>query len=497
MQTATPTLEQIRAEKARRHLKPFMGRCWERPTDDPTQSASDLVEGAHIDLICETLEDVETAVRERRYPEGAIVVIELPPRHAKTECVGRSFIPWAVCRNPDWDFIFATYGQELSNDVSRVARERIREHGHLWDVELSAESASVKRWEIAHRRGGVTAVGMGGPITGRGAHIFVVDDPLKGAEEAMSEVIRDGQWDWFESVAQTRLVPGGIVVLMGTRWHEGDLIGRALERAAETGQKVIHVRLPLMAEADDPLGRERGAVLWPQRGYDQAWGEALRKRISPWAFAALYQQRPVPDEGGLFTREAFHYYDERDGAVVLDTSAVYPQEKCWRFGTMDLAVSVKERADYTVLIEFEVTPYADLLIRNVHRRRIEGPDQADLAERICREQGLRKIVVEKMGYQLALIQELNRRGLPVMGIAPKGDKHERAIPAAIRMRAGKVFIRRDMPGRNEFEDELLSFPLGEHDDQVDAFAYGVLELGNPSEQKRTFRGGKALEVPHL
>ena len=487
-----PTLEDIRAEKARRHLKDFARLCW-RTQDEDGNPVEQFIEGRHLDLIIEKLEAVERGDVRR-------LIIEMPPRHGKSEMVSRTFPAWFLGRNPNSEMILACYGDVLARRMSRDARTNFREHtSKVFDLALSDESAAATEWKIAGHRGGFRSAGLQGGITGMGAQVIIVDDYVKNAEEAMSEVIREKTWSEFEAAVRTRLTPTGAVIIMATRWHHDDLIGRALKHGEENGVHWERLRLPLMAEGDDPLGREEGASLWPEFGFDDEWCVQTRKEASPWLFAALYQQRPVPDKGGMFAREDLRYYTEHDDAVEVEADGgnlMHPKQFVTRhFLTVDLATSLKEMADYTVVSEWQATRYSDLLLRSIDRRRIEGPDQADLIESVWRSTGAQKVLVERIGYQLALIQELTRRGVPVIPVDPKGDKKERAIPASIKTKQHKFFIRRDMPGRQAFEDEVLSFPLGEHDDQVDTLSYAAHEIAGMTENARGFRSGGGLEQP--
>jgi predicted phage terminase large subunit-like protein len=296
---------------------------------------------------------------------------------------------------------------------------------------------------------------------------------VKNAEAAMSEAMREAQWEWWLSTARTRLEPGAVVLVLMTRWHQGDLGGRLL---AEEGDPVREIRLPALAEAADPLGRERGAPLWPER-YSLSYLEETRKAVGPYWFSAMYQGRPTPDEGGIFDRRDFRYFEPReDGWAVLrlpdGTSKEIDPSYCGKATYVDLAVSERETADYTVLVQVWVTEEREILIQEVIRKRIPGPAQAEFLA----ENYIGSLKVESIGYQAALIQALVQRGLPVEAVYPDKDKVTRASAAGALYKQGKIYHRRGVPWLHDFEAELLAFPAGEHDDQVDALAYAARDL---------------------
>jgi len=255
------------------------------------------------------------------------------------------------------------------------------------------------------------SAGVGGAITGRGAHLLIIDDPVKNAEAAMSETIRKRQWEWWLATARSRLEPGALVIVLMTRWHEGDLGGRMLAESANGGDPVREIRLPALAEEADPLGREKGEALWPAR-YSIDYHENTRKTIGPYWWAAMYQGRPTPDEGGIFDRRDFRHFELRDGLARLqlpggEVKEVDP-DYCTKATYVDLAVSEKQTADYTVALQVWVSEGGELLVQDVIRKRIPGPAQVEFLA----ENHIGTLKIEAIGYQTALIQALRERGLP-------------------------------------------------------------------------------------
>lgn len=424
-----------------------------------------------------------------------ILLIELPPRHGKSTLISEHTPAWFLGTFPDRQVILCSCESDFAQTWGAKARDILEEFGpSLYGVEVSQKSHAAKRWNIEGRRGAMVTAGVGARITGSGSHLMIIDDPTKNAEEAMSEVIRKKHEDWWLTTARTRIEPGGVVVILMTRWHEGDLGGLVKKLGAnDGGDRVTEIRLPALAEKNDPLGRKPGEALWPDRYTAQAL-ENTKKTIGAYWFSAMYQGSPTPDEGGIFNRRYFRYFKIEKGQVILDTlngPVEYPVSSCVKVSYVDLAAGEKQTSDYTVLTEAWVTPGRDLLIRNVTRDRIPGPDQPAF----FRDHYVGKLKVEQIGYQTALIRTLLREGLPVEPVYPDKDKVTRASAAGALYRGGKIFHMAGAEYLAEFEAELLAFPAGEHDDQVDTVAYAARDLATvPLTGGRTKRVEKQETV---
>jgi hypothetical protein len=253
----------------------------------------------HHNLILSKLEGVERGQISR-------LMIFLPPRHGKSLIASALFPSWYLGRRPDRHVIFASYGQELADDFGRRVRNFIVDPIHqaiFPDCRFSEDSTAAHRFGTT--RGGLYyAVGRGGPITGRGANLLIIDDPIKDREEANSETIRRSLHEWFASVAYTRLAPGGAVVIIQTRWHEDDLAGWLLREHASENWDVLS--LPAIAEQNEKFRRE-GEPLWPER-FSLETLNRIRDAIGGAAWASLYQQRPAAAEGAIFKRHWWQIY---------------------------------------------------------------------------------------------------------------------------------------------------------------------------------------------
>lgn len=417
-------------------------------------------------LLMEAVRHVETGGRDGK----AFVIIETPPRHGKTVNISRLFPAWYLGTHPDHRIIQASYGASLAVKNSRYTRNLIasdRYRALFPGIELAPDSKAADAWDIAGHEGGLDAMGVGGGVTGKGAQIVLIDDPVKSREEAESVVYRDKVWDWWSDDLFTRLEPGAAMILVMTRWHADDLAGRLLKN--EPG-KWTELRLPAIAEDNDPLGRNPGQALWPAR-YDEKALAAIQATLGDYAWSALYQQRPVPAEGGLFKRAWFEPL--ADSAPQLVGRVRY-----W-----DLAMSDKTSADFTVGALLGEGEDGHFYLLDVARRRLDWGDVVPfIAETMMSDGPDVAQGIEERGYMSRAVQDLNRdprfRGYQVWGYPVDKDKVTRALPLAAKAGAGMVHVV-NAYWTPALLEELLSFPAGAHDDQVDAVAgaYSMLSEG--------------------
>jgi len=429
----------------------------------------------HLDYLCDWLEGVVAGTVKR-------LMVFLPPRHGKSQTVSRGFPAYYLGRHPEREIILASYGAELAYDFSRKARAFVNEYGGAFDppIAVSRDSFAVNRWSLTNGTGGLTAAGAGGPLTGRGASVAIIDDPFKDWASAQSKTIRDGVWDWYQSVLYTRLAPGGAIILVQTRWHEDDLAGRLLKAMGEGGESWEVVSLPAIAEASDVLGRTAGEPLWEER-YDATALDAIERAIGPAKWAALYQQRPYADGGGLFKRSAFRYYDLLDGVLALrggegDGAKHIPLSACWLFQTVDPAATTTALSDYFAAATWAVTPDSDLVLLDLFRERAETVKHIQIMDGLWAKWRPKFQAVENRTFGLSIIQELKRRGRPVVPCKADQDKYSRALPLSSRYEIGAVYHPSCAAWLETFESELVAFPSAEHDDCVDVAAYAAIVL---------------------
>ena len=426
--------------------------------------------------------------------EGPIrLLVSLPPQHGKSELVSHWTPVWFLANWPHKRVGLASYAAEFAANWGRKARDTIMATPEL-GVGVRQDLSGASLWELT-AGGGMMTAGVGGPFTGHGFDLLIIDDPLKNRQEANSGAVRRHLWEWWRSTARTRLRPGGSIIVVQTRWHEEDLVGMLLNGMADDNPESPtdqweHIRLPALAEARDPLGRELDEPLWPKR-YDAGALAATRLAIGPQEWAGLYQQRPSPMGGSVFLTKDFRYFrtDAESETYVLATPEgpkYVKQADCSRFVTVDTALSLSDRSDYTVAATWAVTKERDLLLVDLERARLETPDITPLLSQVNARWRPGYIGIEgKSVWQAA-----RRAGLPVRELKADRDKWTRAQPAAARMSAGTVYFRAGAPWLHDLEDELLSFPNGSFDDQVDVLSYAALEVA----RGRGRRGGVRASI---
>lgn len=400
----------------------------------------------------------------------------MPPRHGKSLMASHYFPAWYLGKNPDKRVIFASYEAGFASQWGRRARNVLEEHGDsLFNVAVSKRSSAADRWDIEGKDGGMQTCGVGGALTGKGADILIVDDPIKNAEEAASETIREKLWEWWQSTAYTRLEPGASAMVIQTRWHQDDLAGRLLSEMDSGGEKWEVLSMPAIAEDDDAIGRKPGQALWPDR-FNEIELARMKRSVGSRVWTSLYQQKPTPDDGDVFLRKWFRYYKIDGDLVILEGSKPTPIKKLWKFATVDLAVSEKTDADYTVIQIWGVTPRNEMVLLDQVREHLSGPEIVPMMKRLQKQWRVDWFGVESVSFQLSIVQQARLAGLTVKALRPKGDKLARANAASPRLEAGMVFFPEDGHFVHLLETELLSFPNGKHDDMVDALSYAAIEV---------------------
>lgn len=408
----------------------------------------------HHRLICRKLEAVERGDINR-------LMIFMPPRHGKSMLASEFFPAWYLGRNPAHYVIAATYAQEMADDFGRKVRDQISDPTFQMifpGVGLKEDSQAAKRFHVqgpqdiaTTQAGAYFAVGVGGPLTGRGAHLMLIDDPVKNREEADSEITRRRIKDWFTSTAYTRLMPGGRIVVIQTRWHEDDLSGWLLAEHAHEGWDVLEL----------PAIDREGRALWPEQ-YDIKNLERIQRAVGPRDWSALFQQRPSPETGDFFKAEWLRPYNE---APPIETMYVY--------GASDYAVT-SNGGDYTVHVIVGMDPDGRLYLLDLWR----GQKASDTwIEAFCDlvlkwkpigwaeetgqiRSGLGPFIDRRMRERNAYVTR--------QAFATRGDKAVRAQSIRGRMALDGLYVPANAPWRAELQAELLSFPAGVHDDQVDA-----------------------------
>jgi predicted phage terminase large subunit-like protein len=425
----------------------------------------------HCELLADVLERVASGEIKR-------LLIQLPPRHTKSEEVSRLFSAYYLKRNPSHFVGINSYSAELAYTLSRAARENYQQCGGSVKDDVSA----VKHWETPEG-GGCWAAGVGGSITGKGFHLGIIDDPVKNAEEASSETIREKHKEWYSSTFYTRAEPDAAIIVIQTRWHEDDLTGWILSE--ETGDEPENwhiVCLPAFYEEGieksfpDTCTVERdfrtasGEALCPER-YPEPKLNKIRARIGEYYFDALYGQRPISKSGLMFDVSKFEIVD----AVPVGTKLARGWDKAATPGG----------GDWTVGVKIGRCPDETFIVVDVERGQWNTATRdgqirltAELDGQSVKQYGEQEPGSAGVSDAAAFIKLLS--GYPVEVEKVSGDKVTRADAYSSQVNAGNVKLLRG-DWNKKYKDELQTFPKGKHDDQVDGSSLVFNKLNNAKQ----------------
>lgn len=455
-----------------------------------------MFEGYDISLhhlqISKALMDVE-AGRIRR------LMIFMPPRHGKTMQVSEFFPAWYLGRNPSHQVIAATYSYERAGDVGRAVRNQFLHplYNEIFPTcHLSPDSRGANKLSTVER-GNYYSVGVGGAIVGRGANLFIIDDPLKSREDAESKITRKKLQDWFKAVAYTRLMPDNRIVIVMTRWHYEDLAGFLLERKTDDW-KVLS--LPAIAESKCELTkREVGDALW-EKFYPTSKLRQIRNNIGSREWNAQYQQRPLDEEGSIFKLKDFKRYEYRQ-IVEYDVLSIIhrepPSEK--PFGIKQIVISwdtafkesqINDPSSATV---WGISKNGYYLI-HVFNNHLSFPKLKYWTKKLWNRYvqweigGPILVIIEDRGSGQSLIQVIkDETKIPILGIYPEKNKVLRAEEVSTMIEGGRVYLPDEAPWLVPYETNMCQFPLGREDDDVDSTTQFLKWVSKPRYKRKKMR----------
>jgi predicted phage terminase large subunit-like protein len=402
----------------------------------------------HHRVIAEQLERVERGEIDR-------LMLLVPPRHGKSELASKRLPAWFLGRQPHKQFLSVSATEGLASDFGREVRNIINSPEYravFEEVRLAEDSQAKGKWHTAD--GGIYyALGIGGSVLGRGGDVILIDDPYASMADALSELTRKNVWDWYTGTAYNRLMPGGAIVVINHRMHEDDLCGRLLAQQAAGGDQWEVVELPAI--------NEQGEALWPD-AYPVEALDRIRRNSQARFWSALYMQNPTPDEGDYFKSDWLRPYDKQPH---LDTLRVY--------GGSDYAVTM-DGGDFTCHAVVGLDPEGRMYLLDLWRKQSASDEWiesfCDLVKQWkpmgwAEEQGQ-----IKAGIGPFLDRRQRERGAYVFREAfpTRGDKAVRAQSIRGRMALEGLYVPINAPWYAAFRSELLAFPAGKHDDQVDA-----------------------------
>ncbi|TYS46758.1 phage terminase large subunit [Bacillus infantis] len=390
------------------------------------------------------------------------IALSIPPRHGKSMTITETAPSFYLGQFPNDRVILAGYNTDFATKFGKKNKEKVERFGRkIFGNELKKGSSSATDWDIEGHRGGVISRGILSGVTGEGADLMIIDDPVKTREEADSQVTRDKIWgEWIDSFS-TRLHPGAIVIIIMTRWHENDLVGRLLD--PEYGEplpwKVIN--LPMECEDEnDPLGRKIGDPLWDR--FDKEY-IATRKKMSASSFHALYQGRPTSQEGNLVKREWWKKYIElpRIPRKIMSVDATFKDADTSDF--VSIQVWGKSGVNAYLIDRKKARMDFPTTLKSIKEMKAKHPD-------------ISGIFIEDKANGSAIISMLRSKMPGIIPVNPKGGKISRVNAVSDYIQAGNVWLPKDEPWTEEFIEEWAAFPKGKNDDDVDSASQALNKL---------------------
>ena len=423
-----------------------------------------FIDGAHHKKMAQAFERVARGEIKR-------LIINMPPRHTKSEFASYLLPAWFLGNFPGKKVIQTSHTAELAVGFGRKVRNLVDSDIYkevFPGVGLRADSQAAGRWNTS-AGGDYFAIGVGGAVTGKGADLLIIDDPHSEQEAALSETnpeIYDKTYEWYTSGPRQRLQPGGSIVVVMTRWSKKDLTGQVLKAAAQrSGEEWEVIEFPAILPSGRPL--------WPQF-WSQKELEALKSELPHAKWMAQYQQDPTSDVSAIIKREWWNIWEKED-----------PPYCEFTIQSWDTAFLKSERADYSACTTWGVfykdddtgTAQANIILLNAFKKRMEFPELKEIAHQEYVEWQPDSLIIEAKAAGAPLVFELRARGIPVQEFTPSrgNDKIARLNAVADIFASGRVWV----PNTNwaeELVEEVASFPSGEHDDLVDSMTQALLRF---------------------
>jgi len=423
-----------------------------------------FIHGKHHSIMAKAFERVTAGELKR-------LIINMPPRHTKSEFASYLLPSWFLGKYPTKKVIQTSHTAELATDFGRKVRNLVDSDLYKTvfpNISLQSDSKAAGRWNTSHG-GTYFAIGVGGAVTGKGADLLIIDDPHSEQEATLAEInpeIYDKTYEWYTSGPRQRLQPGGAIVVVMTRWSKRDLTGQVLKAAAQRGGDDWEViEFPAILPSGNPL--------WP--GF---WSleelSALKEELPNAKWMAQYQQNPTSETSAIVKREWWQVWEDES-------------PPCCEFvlQSWDTAFEKTNRADYSACTTWGVfsrpddtgLPQTNIILLNAFRKRMEFPELKKVALEQRDEWTPDSIIIEKKASGAPLIYELRAMGIPVQEFTPVrgNDKISRLNAVSDIFASGKVWVP-NTQWAEEVIDEVASFPAGEHDDYVDSVSLAMMRF---------------------
>jgi len=444
-----------------------------------------LVWNWHLQVICDHLQ----AVFERRIKRLAIT---LAPGHAKSSFVSVLFPVWCWINDPYSRWLCASHSLDLAVRDNKYRRDLIESdwfqerYGQLFKL---STSQNIKSFFQNTRRGYSMAVAVRSSVTGKRASHLLIDDP-NNAMAGLADI--DATKEWFGKTWMSRLndQENGPMVIVGQRLSEDDLIGHVLKLGdwehLDLPEEYEPARKSITSLGSYDIRTQEGDLLWPEK-FPREVLDKLKRGLGPLHYSAQYQQSPIPTGGYIYKEKDRRWFtvDQTTQSYLLETPrgrVTVPIKDCWNLAVIDLAISTKSTADFFLMETWAITPYKDALLLHALHEHLDFPEQQQQIPLLFQRFHHSIIAVEKVGYQLAMIQYLISLGLPIKPFTPQTDKITRSTTGSILYSNGKAYHNKDMQGIEEAEKELFSFPKAPHDEYPDChamMAFVIATYGRP------------------
>lgn len=407
--------------------------------------------------LCNEVQDFITSNTSAAYD---ILVISTPPQHGKSVTITETLPSWYLGQFPRNKVIEISYSEDFAEQFGRRNRQKIAEHGRdLFGITLADSPNAATEFELSNHKGGMISRGIMSGVTGHGANLMIIDDPVKTQEEADSASRQAKIWNEWLSSFTSRLAPHAKVIIIMTRWAENDLVGHLLE-TEDISLKILN--FPLEAESNDILGRKPGEALCPEIGKDNKWLADFKKmllsREGSRTWNALYQGHPVAMEGNLIHRDWWQYYTE------------LPKDIPEYVMSVDAAFKDNDDSDF-VAIQVWGKKDADMYLIDAVKKHLDMPSTCREIVRLrAMYPKCRTTLIEDKANGSAIIQILRKKLGGIIAIDPFGGKVSRVNAIAGAIESGNCHLPQDKLFTADFVDECSAFPNGAHDDQVDAMS---------------------------
>ena len=417
-----------------------------------------FIGGSHHKIFAEKLERVAKGELKR-------LIVNMPPRHTKSEFASYLFPAWVMGRNPHTKIIQATHTAELAVGFGRKVKNLLDSEIYrdvFPEIELARDAKASGRWST-NEGGEYYAVGVGGALAGRGANLCIIDDPVS-EQDALSPTALDGIYEWYTSGPRQRLQPGGAIIIVMTRWSIRDLTAKVLQKQAEGGADQWEVvEFPAIFPDTDN-------VLWPEFwSRDELEGVRASIPVSKWN--AQYLQNPTAEEGAIIKREWWNVWEADD-----------PPPCEYIIQSYDTAFTKSDRADYSAITTWGIF-YPDegdepaIILLDAEKGRWEFPELKDAALRLYKDYDPDMVLIEQKASGTPLTHELRQMGIPVSAFTPGrgADKFSRMNACAPVFESGMVWSP-ESRWSEEVIEECAAFPNGEHDDLADSMTQAILRF---------------------